>query len=301
VFLRQLSYLIALDQHRHFSRAAQVCGVSQPALSSAIRQLENELGITIINRNRRFFGLTEEGQRVLIWARQTLADLDSLRQEAAFAQDVAGGFVSIGVMPQGVQVVPLLLEHFRSAVPALRVEVTVYPNAEILHQLREQRIQLGLMYLEQVPKDGPFEVQRLYAEHYVLIAAPSIPLPAEHRCGWAEAATLPLGLLNRNMHSRQLVDACFAQAGVVPQVMLETNVLELLHAEIMAGKVAGIMPISALPERTGLMPPLQVCRLDPSPAPDVGVLRLNQPNSTALLTRLWHVASTLELDSIYTV
>ncbi len=300
MFLRQLSYLIALDQHRHFSRAAQACGVSQPALSSAIRQLENELGITIINRNRRFFGLTEEGQRVLIWARKTLADLDSLRQEAAFAQDVAGGFVSIGVMPQGVQVVPLLLEHFRGAVPALQVEVTVYPNAEILLQLREQRIQLGLMYLDQVPKDGPFEVQRLYTEHYALIAAPSIPLPVGRECGWELAASLPLGLLNRNMHSRQLVDACFAQAGVTPQVMLETNVLELLYAEIMAGKVAGIMPVSALPERMGATGSLQVRRLDPSPAPEVGVLRLNQPNSTALLTRLWHVATTLELDTIYT-
>lgn len=300
MFLRQLSYLIALEQHRHFSRAAQACGVSQPALSSAIRQLENELGITIINRSRRFFGLTEEGRRVLIWARKTLADLDSLRQEAAFAQDVAGGFVSIGVMPQGVQVVPLLLEHFRSAVPALQVEVTVYPNAEILHQLREQRIQLGLMYLDQVPKDGPFERQRLYAEQYVLIAAPSIVLPTGRTCGWEQAATLPLGLLNRNMHSRQLVDACFAQAGVAPRVMLETNVLELLHAEIRAGKVAGIMPVSALPERMEGIEPLQVRRLDPSPAPEVGVLRLNQPNSTALLTRLWHVFAALDLDDIYT-
>ncbi|MFT8467068.1 MAG: LysR family transcriptional regulator, partial [Acetobacter syzygii] len=109
------------------------------------------------------------------------------------------------------------------------------------------------------------------------------------------------GLLNRNMRSRQLVDACFVQAGVVPRVMLETNVLELLHAEILTGKVAGIMPVSALPERMGFMGPLQMRRLDPSPAPEVGVLRLNQPNSTALLSRLWGVSTTLELDEIYTV
>ena len=101
------------------------------------------------------------------------------------------------------------------------------------------------------------------------------------------------------MHSRELVDACVAQAGVTPRVMLETNVLELLHAEIMAGKVAGIMPVSALPERMGIMGPLQVCRLEPSPAPEVGVLRLNQPNSTALLARLWQVCTTLKLDDIY--
>lgn len=106
MFLRQLSYLIALDKYRHFSRAAEHCGVSQPALSAGIRQLESELGITIINRNRRFNGLTEEGQRVLAWARQTVSDLSNLRQEAAFAQDVAGGSIAIGIMPLPCRLYP---------------------------------------------------------------------------------------------------------------------------------------------------------------------------------------------------
>ena len=110
MFLRQLTYLIALDRYQHFSRAAESCGVSQPALSAAIRQLEAELGITIIRRTRRFNGLTDEGRRVLAWARQTLAVLDGLRQEAAFAQAVAGGTLSIGVIPSGMQGIPLLLE-----------------------------------------------------------------------------------------------------------------------------------------------------------------------------------------------
>lgn len=99
MFLRQLTYLLALDRFHYFSRAAEACGVSQPALSAGIRQLEAELGITIIQRNRRFFGLTAEGERVLAWARQTLAALDGLRQEAALAQDVAGGSLAIGVIP----------------------------------------------------------------------------------------------------------------------------------------------------------------------------------------------------------
>jgi DNA-binding transcriptional LysR family regulator len=82
MFMRQLTYLIALDKHRHFGRAAESCRVSQPALSTGISELERELGITIIKRNRSFQGITPEGERVIAWARQMLDSLEGLRQEA---------------------------------------------------------------------------------------------------------------------------------------------------------------------------------------------------------------------------
>jgi hypothetical protein len=73
MFMRQLVYLVALDRHRHFARAAEACHVSQPALSAGLAELERELGITIIKRNRSFQGITPEGERVLAWAHQVLA------------------------------------------------------------------------------------------------------------------------------------------------------------------------------------------------------------------------------------
>ncbi|MCX2561389.1 LysR substrate-binding domain-containing protein [Acetobacter farinalis] len=300
MFLRQLTYLIALDRYRHFSRAAESCGVSQPALSAGVRQLENELGITIIQRNRRFYGLTEEGKRVLLWARQTLAALDGLKQEAAFAQDIAGGSLSIGVMPPAIQIVPLLLETFRSVVPALHVEVKVYSSAEILRLLREHHLQLGIMYLDQLPEEGGFDAQILYPEQHVLAAAASVPLPAGRYCSWADIAALPLCLLSRNMRSRQLVDAGFREADVTPTVMLETDALELLHAELLGGRLASILPVAALPERIGPSG-LQIRRINGCASPDVGLVRMTQPNSSMLLTRLWDVAKTFNVADIYTV
>ncbi|GBR04384.1 LysR family transcriptional regulator [Acetobacter oeni] len=299
MFLRQLTYLIALDQYRHFSRAAEHCGVSQPALSAAIRQLEHELGVTIVRRNRRMFGLTPEGERVLAWARQTVADLDSLRQEAAFAQDVAGGSISLGVMPPAIQVVPLLLESLRAAVPALHVEVTVFSSSDILRELREHRIQLGLMYLDQVPVDGAFETREMYAEQHVLAAAGGIVLPGRGACDWAAAASVPLCLLSRPMRSRQMVDACFREAGVSPSVMLETNALELLHSEVLSGRLATILPVAALPAGAPEGGPLQVRRLDPSPAPGVGLVRVKQTVATALMVRAWEIVSGLSLGEAF--
>jgi DNA-binding transcriptional LysR family regulator len=65
MFIRQLDYLVTLAREQHFARAADICNVSQPALSSAIRSLEEELGLVIVKRGRRFLGFTEDGERVL--------------------------------------------------------------------------------------------------------------------------------------------------------------------------------------------------------------------------------------------
>lgn len=187
MFLRQLTYLIALDQYRHFSRAAEHCNVSQPALSMAIRQLEHELGVSIVRRNRRVLGLTPEGERVLAWARQTMAVLDGLRQEADFAHEVAGGTLSIGTIPPAIQIMPLLMESLRAAVPALHIELRVSANTDILHDLAEQRLQMGLIYLDQVPEDGSFETHQLYAEQYVFVAGSQMELPSRKTFSWADA------------------------------------------------------------------------------------------------------------------
>lgn len=300
MFLRQLTYLIALDRFRHFSRAAESCGVSQPALSAGIRQLEAELGITIIQRNRRFYGLTAEGTRVLAWARQTVASLDGLRQEAAFAQDVAGGSIAIGVMPPAILTIPVLLESFRAAVPALHVEVKVYSSNEIIQQLREHTLQLGVMYLDQVPKDGPFDAQTLYAEEHVLVASKSLTLPTGRTLSWQAIQEIPLCLLSKNMRSRQLVDEGFRQAEVHPNIFLETDALELLHAELLRGRMASILPVAALPERTGTEG-LQTRLLNGCASPDVGIVRPSQVNSTALIERLWEIVASLKLHDVYTL
>ena len=293
MFLRQLTYLIALDRCRHFSRAAESCGVSQPALSAGIRQLEAELGITIIQRNRRFYGLTPEGERVLGWARQTLAALDGLRQEAAFAQNIAGGSVSVGTMPPALLTVSALLEHFRSVVPALHADVRVYSSGEIIHHLREHTLQIGLMYLDQVPQDGLYESHFLFAEKHVFVCSSFVQAPEKENISWQEMQAVPLCLLGQNMRSRQLIDKGFRQAGVVADVRLETDALELLHAELFRGRLASILPVAALPERAEERG-LQIRQIEDMSCPDVGAVRLSQGQHTALSEYLWERVQTFK-------
>ena len=290
MFIRQLTYLIALDKFRHYSRAAEHCGVSQPALSMAIRQLEDELGLPIVRRNRRVFGLTEEGQRVLVWARQTVAALDGLRQEASFSQAVAGGTLSVSVMPPALQITPLLIERLRAFIPSLRVEVSVAPNAKIIHDLKERRIQMGLVYLDQVPQTDVFETHELYSEQHFFVTSEKVQASRRDAYDWSDVGKQPLCLLGKEMRSRQIVDQCFKNIGVEPTVFLETNSLELLYAELLSGRSAGILPLGALPTDRSR---LNIMRMKQCPALGVGIVRLAQPVQTALMIKSWELACDL--------
>jgi DNA-binding transcriptional LysR family regulator len=112
MFIRQLTYLVSLDKHRHFGRAAESGHVSQPALSNAIRDLERELGITIIKRNRIFHGITPEGERGILWVRQMLVSLEVLRQEAEVVRTAPAEHLAIGVVPTALHAGTLLSAEY---------------------------------------------------------------------------------------------------------------------------------------------------------------------------------------------
>lgn len=80
--MRQLEYFVALAEEEHFARAARACFVSQPALSESLHNLEDEIGVQLVQRDHAFQGLTPEGKRMLVWARKILADYRDLKQDA---------------------------------------------------------------------------------------------------------------------------------------------------------------------------------------------------------------------------
>src|ERR1700722_17713748 len=121
MLFRQLEYFVALAREQHFARAADACYVSQPALSEAIRKLERELGVPLVNRGRAFEGLTPEGERLLLWARRILADHDSLKQEVAAMQSGLNGRLRLAVIPAASATAALLIEPFCSAHPLVSV------------------------------------------------------------------------------------------------------------------------------------------------------------------------------------
>jgi len=295
MFIRQLNYLIALDKHRHFGRAAESCHVSQPALSSGIRELERELGITIIRRNRSFEGITPEGERVIQWVRQVLASLEGLRQEADLVGGVSGGHLAIGVIPTAGHAAALLSAEYREILPQLKLEVVSLATQVILQRLKSQELHLGMLYDRSVG-DEDYDVLPLFSERYVLIAGEQTSLPRQ--LSWAEVAGLPLCLLTQDMQNRQTLDEIFEGMDAVPNVVLETNAIPVLLAESLSGRAFSVMPLSALPrqyEGAGL----RAHPITPEHAEDVCLVRLRRETQPPLSQAAWRIAANLDLEAIF--
>jgi DNA-binding transcriptional LysR family regulator len=292
MFMRQLTYLVALDQHRHFARAAESCHVSQPALSAGISELERELGITIIKRNRSFQGITPEGERVLIWARQVLASLDGLRQEADLVRAVPGGHLAIGTVPSAVQAITLLAEEYRRVIPDLTMEVYALSTKDILQRLKKHELHLGVTY-GQAANHEEYEVLPLFTERYVLVAGGQAGLP--HAVSWTDVAALPLCLFSQEMQNRRIIDEAFEEAGVRPRVVLETNTIGVLYSEARSGRVFSIMPVSALPAYLVDMG-IRVHPVMPERTSGIGLLRLRREVQPPISDAVWKLAGTLDLQ-----
>jgi DNA-binding transcriptional LysR family regulator len=120
MIIRQLIYLDALARERHFRRAADACHVSQPTLSTAIAQLEEELGVLIVERGRRFQGLTKEGEVVLAHARRILAEADLLKESIAELKNGVSGRIRLGAIPTALPMIAHITAPFSKRYPAVQ-------------------------------------------------------------------------------------------------------------------------------------------------------------------------------------
>lgn len=295
MFIRQLSYLIALDKHKHFGRAAVSCNVSQPALSNAIRELEQELGITIVKRSRTFEGLTPEGERVIAWARNMLESLNGLRQEAALIKQVPSGHLMLGVIPTAIDAATILGAEYRKVMPQISQEILSLRTPTILKRLKNQELDFGLLYDKSVTGDD-YDILPLFAEKYVLVSSYQVPL-LPYQISWEEISQLPLCLLSRDMRNRQMVDDIFKKLKIKPNIVLETNALNILLAEAVSGRAFSIMPLSALlTEHKGYN--VRIHYITPEHTEDVCLVRLKRRTHLPISEVTWRFASNFDLQAV---
>lgn len=245
MLVRQLVYLAALARERHFARAAAACNITQPALSTAIKQLEEELGVPLVDRDKRFKGFTPEGQEVLLWARRILSDYDSLRQGIQNAKRSLTGNLRLGVIPSALPLVPLVTDPLYDRHPQVRVTVWSTSSMEIQQGLDHFELEAGITYLEAEPLKGVLQ-RTLYTERYVLLTPEHGPLGNAKVATWRQAAELPLCLLTPNMQNRRIIDSVFKSLDCAPRPQLETNSVVNLCAHVRSGRLSSIVPRSLI-------------------------------------------------------
>ncbi len=242
--IRQLQYLAALAREKHFTRAAQACNITQPTLSGRIRQLEQELGVPLLERSQRFVGLTPEGERVLKWAHRILDDWQSLQTELQQIKGKKGQLVGrlvLGVIPSALPKASLLTKAMNAAHPAVDFTILSHSSEEIIRTLGDFSIDAGITYLDNEPVEGLMRAE-LYRESYSLFVAQEHELAARESVTWFEAAQQPLCLLTPNMQNRRIIDRAFAAAKVQPTARLETNSIMNLLASVRSMGLCSIMP-----------------------------------------------------------
>ncbi len=117
MLVQRLQYFATLAREEHFGRAAEACHVSQPTLSAGVRRLEQDLGVPLVLRGRRYEGLTPEGVRILAWAHRVLADVDGLRADVGAMREGIVGRLRLGAIPTSLPVVSMLTPACASSTP----------------------------------------------------------------------------------------------------------------------------------------------------------------------------------------
>ncbi|QIG48038.1 LysR family transcriptional regulator [Nordella sp. HKS 07] len=290
--IRQLSYLSALAREKHFTRAAQACNISQPTLSGRIRQLEQELGVPIVERGQRYHGLTPEGERVLKWAHTILDNWQAMQQELASIKgrkEQLTGRLMIGAVPSALPMAPLLTQTMQAQHPGVDFTVLSHSTAEILRGLNDFSLDVGIAYLDNEPIDG-LTASPLYRERYCLFVASAHPLASRESVSWFEAAQEPLCLLTPNMQNRRIIDRAFRSANCQPQPRLETNSVINLWSNVRFACLASIMPeyfLDALGPATGVS---AVPLADPHVEHAVGLLVVDREPLAPIIAALQQVA-----------
>jgi LysR family hydrogen peroxide-inducible transcriptional activator len=180
--LQDIRYLVAVAEHRHFGRAAEACNVSQPTLSSQIRKLELELGVTLLERTNKRVDITPVGSQILTHAQRALAEAAQMEAVARAARDPLIGALKLGVIPTlAPYLMPILLKPLRQAFPGLTIELWEDQTRALIDGLRNHRLDAALLA---TPPEAP-EITEIALFSEPLLAA----LPLDHRLAASAAVS----------------------------------------------------------------------------------------------------------------
>jgi len=239
--LDKLELLLALAKERHFGRAAESCGVTQPTMSTSLKQLEEILGVMLVQRGSRFQGFTPEGERTLDWARRIVGDTRAMRQEINALKEGLSGEIRIAAIPTALGMVATLTTPFRARHPGVRFRIESCTSSAVLGLLENLEVDVGLTYLENEPI-GRVRTVPLYRESYRLLTAPDGMFGDRDQVTWKEVGQVPLCLLTPEMQNRRIIDRALKSVGAEALPTLTSNSIIVLYTHVKTGRWASVMP-----------------------------------------------------------
>jgi len=283
--LRDLQYLVAVDDHRHFRKAAEACFVSQPTLSTQLKKLETELGVGLIERNPGHVMLTDAGRQVVARARIMLREADTIAEIARRTRDPESGSLRIGLFPT---LAPYLLPHvmpqLRREFPRLELLLVEEKTEEVLAQLRDGKLDAAVLALP--VHDDQLHREFLFDEDFLLAVPTGHPLAAAHdHSGHLATLEMMMGeslLLLEDGHCLRdhALEVCHL-AGAAERIGFRATSLETLRQMVAAG-----VGITLLPQ-LAVQPPVAVSH-------DIQLIRFAEPVPRRQIAMFWRTTSALD-------
>jgi LysR family hydrogen peroxide-inducible transcriptional activator len=240
--LRDLRYLVALAEHKHFGRAASASFVSQPTLSTQIRKLEDELGVALVERTPRKVLLTEVGREIAQRAREVLNEVEQIRAAAQRTRDPESGTVRLGIFPTlGPYLLPHVIPAIRRRFPRLELLLTEEKTEVVLKLLREGRLDAGILALP--IHDAQLHEEFLFEEDFVLAVPEGHALATRGPLKLTDLAEQNLLLLEDGHCLRdQALEVC-QMAGANERSGFRATSLETLRQMVAAGVGITLLPV----------------------------------------------------------
>ena len=277
--LRDLTYLVALAEHKHFGRAAAACFVSQPTLSTQIRKLEDELGVSLVERAPRKVMLTPAGREAAERARRIVAEVEQMKEAARRSRDPEAGTVRLGIFPT---LAPYLLPHvvpgLRTRFPQLELLLVEEKSDELLARLRDGRLDAAVLALP--VHDEQLHTEFLFEEPFVLAVPEHHPLAQRDTLTLDELSEQRLLLLEDGHCLReQALDVC-RLSGAQEKAEFRATSLETLRQMVAANVGVTLLPTLAV------KPP--VARSD-----NIHLLRFSDSHPSRSIAMVWRRSSAM--------
>lgn len=272
--LRQVELFLAVVETGGFTTAAERLGIAQPAVSTSVRKLEEDLGVRLLERGARRVTPTAEGRAFLQHARAILAQVAASRREMAALRTLETGQLSIGAPPMVAgYLLPSVIDAFLAERPGIRLTVVQAGAEQIGARVLRGELDLGIVADWRTP-DG---LATRLLEHHPMVAcvAASSPLARRRRLAWSELLDQPLILFPHGYHQRSRVDDAAARLGRTPEVVVEAEAVPLIAAlvrrghgvaTLLAAAAHSLPGLRAVPLPSEATVPVAVCRRSRAPA-----------------------------------
>jgi LysR family transcriptional regulator, hydrogen peroxide-inducible genes activator len=271
--LRDLEYLVAVDEERSFHRAAERCFVSQPTLSGQLKKLEERLGVQLIERTTRQMVMTDVGRVVVAQARQVLAEAREVEQIAATFHDPMVGELQLGLIPTvAPYLLPLIMSSIKKGFPDLKLWLHEQQTAVLLERLRKAELDLLILALP-VAGTEDFVEEELFREPFWLALPKSDPLAKSNEAHLEDIDKRELMLLEEGHCLREhALDVCLS-AGAGEYGGFHATSLETLRHMVGEGVGITLMPQLSVPQRRNKSDAVQYLPFTaPPPSRRIGML-----------------------------